>query len=59
MRCQLVWQQVALPIQKGTQVGELYIYADGQVIKKLLSLQQIVLKKPIFMDLHGILVRGC
>jgi D-alanyl-D-alanine carboxypeptidase (penicillin-binding protein 5/6) len=33
--CQLVWQKVSLPLQKGTPVGELLFYADGQMVQQV------------------------
>ncbi len=33
-RCQLVWKDVELPLAKGTEVGEIHLYADGILVKK-------------------------
>lgn len=34
-RCQLVWQKISLPLQKGAPIGELLFHADGQTVQKV------------------------
>lgn len=34
VRCQLVWHEVTLPVQKGAPVGELLFHTDGQIMQK-------------------------
>jgi len=34
MRCQLLWNKLSLPVNRGTEVGELVLYADNEIVQR-------------------------
>lgn len=51
-RCQLVWSDVKLPLQKGSPVGELHFIADGHLVRKTALLAATNIDEKFFYSLR-------